>query len=155
MKKKYIIKLSEEERKELDALTTKGKAKVRRVRRARILLLADEDFPDDFIAFAVGCGRATVERTRKRCILEGLEAALSEKPRPGGKPKLTGEEEAIVIALACSNPPEDRSRWTLRLLADKAVELIDHDSLSYETVRKTLKKTKSNPGSVNSGVLVK
>lgn len=152
MKKKYIIKLSDEERNWLEELTTKGKAKVRRVRRARILLLADEGFQDDFITFAVGCGRATVERIRKRCVLEGLEAALSEKPRPGGKPKLSGKEEALVVALACSDAPDGQAKWTLQMLADKVVELTDHQSLSYETVRKALKKTSSNLGSVSSGV---
>lgn len=155
MRKKYIIKLTRHERYELEKTTNSGAAKARRIRRARILLLAEEGHTDDFIAYALGCGRATVERTRKRCVLEGIEAALSEKARPGGKPKLTGEEEAIVIALACSAPPAQRSRWTLRLLADKAAQLTGHDSLSYETVRQTLKKTRSNPGSASSGVLVK
>lgn len=152
MKKKYVVKLSDHERKSLEALTSKGVAKVRRVKRARILLMADEGHTDTFIAFATGAGKATVERTRKRCVLEGIEAALSEKPRPGQKRKLTEKEEAKIVALACTTPPDGRKRWSLRLLADKAIELIDHESLSYETVRRTLKKTNLSPGSINSGV---
>jgi transposase len=141
MRKKYIVNLTSEERQYLEDLTRKGSTKARRLRRARTLLLADEDHNDDFIAQALGCGRATVERTRRRCVEEGLQASLSEKPRPGKMPKLSGKEEAILIALACSEAPEGRSRWTIRLLADKMVTLTEHKSLSRETVRRTLKKT--------------
>ena len=152
MKKKYVVKLADHERKELEALTSKGIAKVRRVKRARILLMAAEGHTDTFIAFATGSSKATVERIRKRCVLEGIEAALSEKPRPGQKRKLTEKEEAKIVALACTTPPDGRKRWSLRLLADKAVELTGHDSLSYETVRRTLKKTNLSLGSTTSGV---
>ena len=151
MAKKYIVQLADWERKELEALTEKGTSKARNIRRARILLMADEGHKDDFISFAVGCSITTIERTRKRCVLEGLEVAISGKPLPGGKPKLSGREEAIVIALACSEPPKKRSRWTLRLLAEKAVEYMEHDYLSYETIRKTLKKTNLNLGDLNHG----
>ena len=116
MQKKYIVNLSDDDGQYLRELTTKGQTKARRLTRARILLLADEDKTDAFITEALGCGHATVERTRQRCVEEGLEAALSEKPRPGKAPKLSGKEEALLVALACSNPPEGRQRWTIKWL---------------------------------------
>jgi transposase len=146
MAKKYIINLSEEERHYLRELTTKGQTKARRLRRARTLLLAGEGHADSFVAQALGCGIATVERTRARCVEEGLEAALSERARPGAERKLTGKEEALLVALACSEAPEGVQRWTMQLLADKVVELTGHETLSRETVRRTLKKTGTSPG---------
>ena len=95
---------------------------------------------------------ATVERVRQRFVEAGLESALHERPRPGAAPKLTGQEEAHLIAVACSQPPLGRARWSLRLLADKAVELGLCDSLSHEAVRQTLKKTSSSPGKSSNGV---
>ena len=105
---------------------------------------------DAQIATALNTGEATVERTRKRFVEEGL-GALNERPRPGARPKLKGKQAAHVIALACSQAPEGRRRWTLRLLADKVVELGFAESFSREAVRRVLKKTKPGPGSTSSG----
>lgn len=146
MNRKYLVTLSDEERQYLRDITTKGHTKARRLRRAHTLLLSDEGYSARFIAEALGCGTATVERTRQQCVEEGLEAALSEKPRPGRKPKLSGKEEALLVALACSEAPEGSARWTIRLLADKIVELTDHEVFSRESVRRTLKKTSRSHG---------
>lgn len=151
MAKKYVVELTPEERAELRALLQGGKARVRRLNRARVLLLADEGRTDEEIARALHLGKSTVERTRKRLVEEGLEAALSERPRPGKARKLNGKQEALLVALACSDPPEGRSRWTMQLLADRLVELRVVDSITDETVRRTLKKTTSNPGSRSTG----
>jgi len=144
--KKYIVDLTSEERRKLLELTRKGKQSVRKVRRARILLKADEGWKDREITAALDTSSTTVERTRKRFVEGGLEKALNEDPRPGQKRKLDGRGEAHLIALACSQAPAGHSHWTLRLLADKLVELDVVDSISHETVRQTLKKTHSSPG---------
>jgi transposase len=148
MVKRYRVTLEAKERKELEQLLTKGKADVRRLKHAQILLKADESkhgpgWSDSRVAEAVGCGTATVERVRQRFVEEGLELALSpyRTPRREYRPKLDGEQEARLITLACSQPPDGRVRWTLRLLADAMVELEMVDSISHETVRQTLKKT--------------
>lgn len=141
MKKLYNVELTEAERTRLLLLIGSGESNARRLRRARTLLLADEGRTDAEIASALHIGTATVARTRKRISEEGLDASLSERPRPGGEPKLGPKEEAHLIALACSEPPEGRERWALRMLADRMVELGHVDELSYETVRRTLKKT--------------
>lgn len=151
MKRRYAVTLTDEEGRYLRHLTTRGQTNARRLRRARTLLLADEGHADAFIAEALGCGINTVERTRKRCVEEGLEAALSEKPRKGREPKLDGKEEALLVAVACSDAPEGKSRWTVRMLADKMVELTEHERVSRELVRRTLKKTRSSPGRRNGG----
>jgi transposase len=140
MAKKYLVTLSDDERKQLVALTKKGRVAARKLTRAHILLQAEAGTADHPIAAALHIGRATVERTRKRCVEEGVEAALSERPRPGGRPKLDGKQAALVVALACSTPPEGRRRWTMQLLADKLVALRVIDTISDETVRRTLKK---------------
>jgi transposase len=152
MAKRYRVTLEAGEREELAALLGRGKADARRLTHARILLKADEGvggpgWSDSQIAEAVECGTATVERIRKRFVEEGLELALSpyRTPRREYRPKLDGAQEARLIALACSAPPEGRARWTLRLLADVLVELEMVDSISHETVRQTLKKTSSSP----------
>jgi len=146
--KKYIVTLTDDERETLLKIISAGKGAARRIAHARILLKADQGLTDDAIAEAVDVSRPTVERVRKRFVEEGLEAALD--PRRPEKPprprKLDGRQEAQLIALACSKPPAGRVRWTLCLLADKMVELKYVDSLSYETVRRTLKKTRSNRG---------
>ena len=144
--KKYVVDLNDQEKKRLEDLTTKGNSGARRIRRARILLLAGEGYIDEEIARALGAAVTTVERTRKRFVEEGLEAALSERPRPGAARKLDGHREAYLVALACSDPPEGKKRWSMRLLADRLVELGVVDEISDETVRRTLKKGTSNRG---------
>jgi transposase len=152
MKKLYRIKLMAEERAQLQELLSKGKAAARTLMHARILLKADEgvDGPrltDDQIAEAVEVNRSTVERVRMRCVDEGVEAALRPRPSRQLHPrKLDGVQEAHLVALACSPAPRGRNRWSLRLLADKLVELEVVDDISYETVRQTLKKTNSSRG---------
>jgi transposase len=144
--KKYIVDLDERERDRLEQLTTKGESGARRIRRARILLLADEDRLDKEIASFLGAAVTTVERVRKRFVEEGLEAALSERPRPGAARKLDGRQEAFLMALACSDAPEGRGRWSMRMLADRLVELEVVEEISDETVRRTLKRGTSNRG---------
>lgn len=144
--KRYIVRLTEVERERLRALTSKGKAAAYRIKHANILLKADADGPawtDGRIAEAVGCHVRTVENVRCRCVLEGLEAALErkEQARARRERKLDGEGEARLIALACSEPPKGRDQWTLQLLADELVRLEVVDSISAQTVRRTLKKT--------------
>lgn len=140
-RKKYMIDLNEEECKKLEEMTRKGTLKARQFKRAMILLKADEGMSDPQIMAAVSVSRPTVERIRKRFIEGGLEKALNEDPRPGQARKLDGRGEAVLIATACSQAPEGHQHWTLRLLAGKLVELSVVDSISYETVRRTLKKT--------------
>jgi transposase len=139
--KKYVVDLSKDERERLEELTTRGKSGARKIRRARILLLADEGYIDKEIARALGAAVTTMERVRKRLVEEGLEAALSERPRPGAARKLDGHQEAYsLVALACTDPPEGKKRWSMRMLADRLVELEVVDEISDETVRRTLKK---------------
>lgn len=150
-KKVYCVDLTEAERAEVLALTTHGARRARMVRRAQTLLLADEGKTDAVIAAALHVGAATVQRTRQRFVEEGLAAALRERPRPGGAPKLTADQAAVVVALACSPPPAGRRRWTLQLLAQEVVTLAVVDAISDETIRTTLKKTRSSPGSTAIG----
>lgn len=140
-KKKYFINLTEEEHKTLVDMTRKGMVKARKFKRAMILLKANEGLSDPQIMDAVQVSRPTVERIRKRYVEGGLEKALNEDPRPGQRRKLDGRGEAFLIATACSDAPEGHEHWTLRLLADRLVELAVVESISYETVRRTLKKT--------------
>jgi transposase len=123
MVKVYVVDLTPEEREELMGLLRGGQARVRRTNRARILLLANEGRTDEEVAEALLTSVSTVERTRKRFVEGGLERALNESPRPGGKRKLTGKQEAYVVALACSDPPEGKKRWSMQMLADKLVEV--------------------------------
>jgi putative transposase len=152
MAKKYCVTLTDDEREPLHAITKRGKVAARQLSRAHLLLHAAAGANDDAIAHALHVGTATVERTRKRFIEEGLEAALAERPRPGGRRKLESKQEAFLIALACSAPPEERPRWTMQLLADKLVELRVVESISDETVRRILKKTCSSRGRNKNGV---
>jgi transposase len=140
------VDLTDEERKQLLALLKKGKVAARKLCRAQILLQADEGASDAVIAATVHVGVATVERTRKRFVEEGLAAALSERRRLGGQPKLQGKAEAFLIATACSVPPNGRQRWTLQLLADRLVEVGVVASISDDTVGRTLKKTPLSRG---------
>ena len=149
MPKKYIVRLTPAEREQLQDLITKGRTQAYRIRHAHILLKADAGGPawlDRNITEAFSCCRATVEGIRKRFVLEGLDAALERKKRakPPREKILDGEKEARLIALACSEPPEGRSRWTLELLADELVALNIVESISYQTVKRTLKKTNSS-----------
>jgi hypothetical protein len=139
--KKYIVKLESEEREALLELTRKGQVSARKMKRAQILLKADEDWKDRDIIAALNTSRSTVERTRKRFVEGGLEKALHEDPRPGQRLKLDGRAQAHLIALTCSEAPGGREHWPLRLLADKLVELGLVESVSHETVRAALKKT--------------
>lgn len=144
-KKKYIIDLSTDEREQLHQLIRRGKTSSRKLTRARILLKASDGFTDSEIVTALNVGVATVERVRKRFVESGLDA-ISERPRPGKKPKLGPKAQARLIAEACSKAPDGRPHWTLQLLADRVVELKLADSCSYELVRRALKKTSSSPG---------
>ena len=149
--KKYVVELTAEERDELEALTGKGSISARRLKRALVLLAADEGRKDEQIAESARVHRTTVEYLRKRFVEEGLEAALSERMRPGRERVLDGKQEAYLVALACSKPPEGRASWTMQLLADRLVELQIVESISDETVRRTLKRGRSNRGSARSG----
>lgn len=151
MAKIYIVDLSAAEKAELLALTSRGQTSARKLKRAQILLLADEGKKDEIIAEMLHVGRATVERIRKRFVLEGLMASLNERPRPGGQRKLGPKGEAVLETLAKSEPPEGRTRWTLQLLAKRLVELKVVESISDETVRKVLKKSGSSLGSQRNG----
>jgi transposase len=151
MNKKYRVTLELAEREDLERLLARGKADVRRLKHAQMLLKADEaeggpGWSDGRIAEALDAGVATIERVRQRFVEEGLASALS--PYRGGKRiytrKLDGDQEAHLIALACSAPPAGHARWTLRLLAQRMVELTYVDALSHETVRQALKKTPSS-----------
>jgi transposase len=139
--KKYIVTLTNEERQALLALTRAGELSARKMKRAQILLKADENWKDKGIIAALNTSRSTVERIRKRYVEGGLDKALNEDPRPGAKRKLDGRAEAHLIALACSDPPDDSAHWALRVLADELVELGLVDSISHEAVRQYLKKT--------------
>lgn len=152
MPKKYVVRLTDEERESLEALVRRGsRAHARKLLYARILLKADasKDAPawtDERIAEALETSTATVARERRRLCEEGLEVALM--PRKPGKPRkrvLDGRAEAHLVALSCSEAPEGRERWTLRLLADRMVELGHANAVSHETVRRTLKKTSFDP----------
>ena len=138
--KKYIVKLSADERQYLLNITRKGTIGARPMKRAQILLKADEGMKDEEITEALNTSRPTVERIRKRFVDGNVEKALKDDPRPGGKTKIDGRAEAHLVALACSDAPDGHERWTLRLLADKLVELGVVDAISHETVRQRLKK---------------
>jgi transposase len=138
--KKYLVKLENEEREQLLDMTSKGEIGARKMKRAQILLKADEGWKDEYIIQALNTSRSTVERTRKRFVEGGLDQALNEDPRPGQRVKLAGNAEAHLVALTCSDAPGGRDHWPLRLLADKLVELGVVESISYETVRQTMKK---------------
>ena len=152
MMKKYRVGLTEEEQEELKELVSKGWAAAYKQTHARILLLSDENqvdgaMRDEDIAWVLKVGSATVERVRRRCVEEGLEAALGRKQQlKRRKKKLDGQGEAHLVALACSQPPEGRVSWTLQMLADGLVAREIVDSISTETVRRTLKKTNSSLG---------
>jgi transposase len=145
MNVRYRITLRAEERAQLLALVQGGRGPVRRVKRAQILLAAAGGSGDARIAANVSVGTATVFRTKRRFVEEGLEQALSEAPRPGAERKLAAKEEALLVATACSTPPAGRARWTLSLLAEEMVRLTDHRSLSVHTIRRRLAENELKP----------
>ena len=149
---KYKVALTEAERSRLNAVSQRGKPSVRTVKQALALLKADEGLRDRELAGMLLINPATVARTQKRYVEEGLEAAINDRPWPGRERKLDGQQEAHLIAFACSAAPAGHTHWTLRLLAGKVVELEFAESSSLETVRQLLKKTNSNPGRRRSGV---
>jgi transposase len=156
MYKKYVVRLTDQERGKLETFVRRGTVHTRKLLYARILLKADADGPDRWaderIAEALEVSTATVARERRRFCEDGLEVALM--PRKPGRPRrrvLDGRAEAHLIALSCSDPPEGRERWSMRLLADRMVELGHVDTVSHETVRRTFKKTRSSLTSSASG----
>lgn len=152
MRKKYPVILTDTERETLDQLIRAGTESARKLSHARILRKSDEGpqgpgWVDEAVAEAVEVSQPTVARIRRQYVEEGLEAALNRRPpRRVYERKLAGEQEAQLIALTCSEPPDGHSRWSLRLLADKLVELEVVDSLSHQTVQRVLKKTNSSRG---------
>ncbi len=145
MNLRYRVTLSAEERTTLENLVSGGKGRVRRLKRAQILLAADSGVVAETIALNVAVGTSTVYRTKQRFVEEGLEEALSEEPRPGAERKLSGSEEALLVATACSKPPGGRALWTMELLADEMVRLTKHETLSSETVRRRLAEKELKP----------
>jgi transposase len=145
MNVRYRVELSQAEREELAAMLGGGKHAARKLKRAQILLAADRGGRDEEIARTVRVSLSTVGRTKRRFVEGNLERALSEEPRPGAERKLTGKEEALLVATACAKPPAGHKRWTLTLLADTMVKLTDHDSLSGETVRRRLAENDLKP----------
>ncbi len=151
MHKKYIVRLSPEERTTLEALISLGRAPARTQTHARILLKADcgpdgPAWPDQVISEALDVSLPTIQRVRQRLVLDGFDAALHRKPQAPRQRKLDGHQEAHLVALACSTPPEGQKRWSLRLLTKRFVALEHGDTIGRETVRQILKKTTSNRG---------
>src|ERR1700678_335834 len=145
MNVRYRIELRQAERDELTTMLSRVKHAARKLKRAQILLAADAGSSDDEIARTVAVGGSTVYRIKRRFVEGNLERALSEEPRPGAERKLTGKEEALLVATACEKPPEGRARWTLELLAGAMVKLTEHKSLSHETVRRRLAENDLKP----------
>ena len=150
--KKYIVKLETDERNQLLDMTRKGEIGARKMKRAQILLLADEGQTDAQIMSALKVSRPCVERVRQRFVAGNLARALNENPRPGACRKLSDRQEARVIAEACTPAPAGRKRWTVRLLTERVVALQVVETVSRETIRRVLKKTRSSPGKSVSGV---
>ena len=150
--KKYRIRLTTDEQRELKALVSRGRTAAYRQTHARILLMSDESRPDGGmtdtdISGSLGVGQSTVERIRKRCVEEGIDSALNRKKQLRRRRKiLDGEGEARLMAMACGEPPDGRASWTLKLLAEQLVECEVVEAISTETVRRTLKKTNSSRG---------
>lgn len=156
MNKKYIVRLTAEERKELEILVKKGKTQAYRIKHANILLAVDADGPnlsDEDSAQIFGCHQNTVRNVRQGFVEQGIEVALERKKRdkPPRELKIDGEKEAQLIAIACSEPPAGRAKWTLKMLAERLVELDIVDTISDQTVRRTLKKTNLSLTCGNAG----
>lgn len=152
MYKVHRITLTDADREQLTELTRRGTSKARDVRRAQALLRAARGQTDATIAEAIGVHPRTVARWRERAATDGVTQAIVDRPRPGAKRLLDKVAETALIATACSDAPDGHTRWTVRLLADRLVELEVVPSVSYETVRRVLKKTSSNPGASSTGV---
>lgn len=152
MRKTAIVQLTDEQRADLTRRLERNALTGRQRRRHQILLLAGRGLTDEQIVQASGAGRSTVERLRQRFVREGLEAALGEKPRSGAPAKLDGTQEALIVALACSDAPQGHAAWTARLLASRAVAMEVVASVSESTVRRLLKKTRSSRGRSSRGV---
>ena len=148
---KYKVELTPSQRSTLVEVSRRGKPLARTLKRALALLKADEGLSDREAAVAVSMSAATVARTRRRFAEEGLEAAINDRPRPGRERKLNGRQEAHLVAVVCSSPPEGHVNWTLHLLADKVVAMEFAGSISLETVRQILKKTNSSRGRRRNG----
>ncbi|MCA9759778.1 MAG: IS630 family transposase [Candidatus Eisenbacteria bacterium] len=142
---KYIVELSETERSELEDFVRSGSKLVRKVKRAQILLAANEGYLDKDIAGLLSTSTSTIYRVKQRLVEGGVERALNDESRPGGSRKLSGKDEALLVAVACSDPPSGRAHWTLELLADAFVRISKHASLSRETVRRRLKEKSLKP----------
>jgi transposase len=142
---RYLVELSQDERDQLAALLSGGRQPARKIKRAQILLAADAGVGDAAIAASLSVGESTVDRTKRRFVEGNLEFALAEEARPGAARKLTGREEALLVATACSRPPEGRARWTLDLLAGEMVKLTEHATVSRETVRRRLAEKELKP----------
>jgi len=157
MLKPYRVHLTDDDRRALQALVTAGTAPARKLTHARVLLKSDAGpsgpaWIDTRIAEALEISTRSVARVRKRCVVEGLGAALAHRPPARHRPRrLDGSQEAHLVALVCGEPPQGRARWTLRLLADRLVALEIAESVSYQTVRRTLKKMNSSPGAPSGG----
>lgn len=141
MKKRIRIRLKDKERKQLEAIISKGQEKARKITRCRVLLLSDKKERNIRIAKVLDIALLTIRRIQQRYVEGGLKAAIEERSRSGKPPKFSGKQRAKITAIACTTPPDGRSRWTLRLLADKVVELDIVDDISYKTVGEILKKT--------------
>src|SRR5450755_933441 len=145
MNVRYIVELDDGERQQLTSLIAGGTRAVRKVKRAQILLAASTGSTDEQIASTVQVGTATVYRTKRRFVEDGLEQALTEDPRPGGKRMLSANEEATLVALACSSPPRGRAKWTLDLLAGEMVRLTPHEQISRDTIGRRLDENELKP----------
>jgi transposase len=138
--KSYTVRLTDEQKEKLNNIIDKGIHSAREIKRAKVLLLAEQDKKDEEISASVGYCISQIKNIRKRFFLEGLDSALKDKPRPGAPCKLDRRAEEIASAIACSNPPQGRSCWTMQMIADKLVELKYVSDITDETVRFRLKK---------------
>jgi len=141
----YIVELNDQERAQLGAIVSEGRVGAQKRKRAQILLACDRRIPEATIARTLPCGESTIYRTKKRFVEEGLDASLEERPRCGGERKLSGRDEATLVALACSKPPSGRAHWTLELLAGELLRMTAHESISRETIRRRLKDNELKP----------
>ena len=151
----FVVNLADEDRAYLNRLIRRGKTSARSLTRVRILLMADEGYSNKEIVEILKTTKPTIVQIKKRYSQEGLDSAINEKPRSGAPIKIDGTIEAQVTLIACSEPPEGRSSWTLQLIADKLVELEVVDSISAMSIQRTLKKVKPSPGKRFDGVLAR